>query len=73
MWKDQSNWPCKLQLDRQSRAKILGQEGKSYEEPHAGAQSGGREAVEWSDRVDVDGVASFACHDCEQLGGSVWL
>jgi len=33
------------------------------EEPHAGAQGSGREAVERSDRVDVDGVVGLACHD----------
>ena len=37
--------------------------GESYEEPHAGAQGSGREAVERSDRVDVDGVVGLACHD----------
>lgn len=36
---------------------------ESYEEPHAGAQGSGREAIQRSDRVDVDGVVGLACHD----------
>lgn len=45
--------------------------GESYEEPHAGAQGSGREAVERSDRVDVDGVVGFACHDWRNWVSSI--
>ena len=45
--------------------------GESYEEPHAGAQGSGREAVERSDRVDVDGVVGLACHDWRNWVSSI--
>lgn len=38
--------------------------GDPYEEPHARAQCSRSEAVERSDRVDVDRVGGVARHDC---------